>query len=83
LSRRSAAKTVFHKESTHNRPLCIGCGKHPTDLSEYIDSEDGQHPDDYVRREEGTYNHENGHFLCTDCYTRFGMPWSATGWVAP
>jgi hypothetical protein len=71
--------------NTYNQPLCIGCGKHPTDLDEYIEatSKDGQHPDDYVRREEGTYNHENGHFLCTDCYIRFGMPSSPEGWVAP
>ena len=31
-------------------------------------------PDAYVRAEEGTYNRENGHFLCTDCYVRASMP---------
>jgi hypothetical protein len=38
---------------------------------------------DYVRSGEGTYNHENGHFLCTPCYIKAGMPSSPRGWRAP
>lgn len=66
-------------------PLCIGCGKTPSELEEYIEigKEEGMAPDDYVRKEEGTYNPENGHFLCTPCYFRAGMPSSPQGWRAP
>lgn len=38
---------------------------------------------EYLRYEEGTYNHENGHFLCTPCYIEAGMPSSPRGWRAP
>jgi hypothetical protein len=66
-------------------PLCVGCNKTPNQLDEYIEAarDEGMEPDDYVRKEEGTYNRENGHFLCTDCYVRAGMPSSPRGWVAP
>jgi len=81
------------------KPVCQGCGKHPDELDEYIDAAmhygrslvgEGEErlvgpctPDDYVRREEGTYNPANGHFLCTSCYCDAGMPSSPTGWVCP
>ena len=70
------------------KPLCIGCGKHPSDLAEYRDAvtEDigaFDDEDDYVRREEGTYNPKNGHFLCTPCYIEAGAPGSLIAWVAP
>jgi hypothetical protein len=66
-------------------PLCIGCGKLARELSEYIDmaEEEGMSPEDYVASEEGTYNPENGHFLCTPCYVKAGMPSSPRGWRAP
>ena len=38
---------------------------------------------EYIRREEGTYNKENGHFLCDECYIRAGMPTSPNGWKCP
>lgn len=38
---------------------------------------------DFVRSEEGTYNPENGHFLCDECYIAAGMPSSPSGWVCP
>lgn len=71
--------------------MCVGCGKTPDELDEYIDavSEEatgvvgGMKPDDYVWEEEGTLNRENGHFLCTSCYIGAGMPSSPRGWVAP
>ena len=65
--------------------LCVGCNKTPDQLSEYIDAaaDAGMTPDEYVRSEKGTLNRDNGHFLCTDCYIRAGMPSSPTGWKAP
>ncbi len=67
------------------KPLCIGCNKHASELEEYIEMAklEDTTPDAYVRAEEGTYNHENGHFLCTPCYVKAGMPSSPRGWVAP
>ena len=71
--------------------LCVGCGKTPSELDEYVGaaSEEatgvvgGMTPDDYVWEEEGTLNRENGHFLCTNCYIKAGMPSSPRGWYAP
>lgn len=46
-------------------------------------------PEMFVVAEEGTYNPENGHFLCTSCYIREGMPTeprnpeTGRGWVCP
>lgn len=69
------------------RPLCIGCGKHADELPEYIEAaaENEMTPDNYVRTEEGTFNPENGHFLCTPCYVDAGMPTAPgpKGWRAP
>lgn len=66
------------------QPICTGCGKRPAELLEYVEAAGkSMTPDDYVRREEGTYNRDNGHFLCTPCYSDAGMPSSPRGWVAP
>lgn len=76
-----------HDDPIH--PICIGCNKRPKDIPEYspdnIFEIMGKHmtPDEFVRREEGTYNRENGHFLCTECYFKAGMPSSPRGWKAP
>jgi hypothetical protein len=71
----------------NNRPdlLCAGCGKTPSELSEYVGAASGASmtPDDFVWQEEGTLNRETGHFLCTSCYIKAGMPSSPRGWVAP
>lgn len=66
-------------------PICTGCQKTPGQIEEYVEhaADEGTTPDAYVRSEEGTYNPENGHFLCTDCYFKAGMPSSPRGWVAP
>lgn len=66
-------------------PICTRCGKRPDELEEYtgVSQEEECTPDEYVRAEEGTYNRENGHFLCTPCYVKEGMPSSPTGWVTP
>lgn len=72
-------------------PACQGCGKFPEELPCYADEvrhSTGREPTDeevrdYVRREEGTFNAANGHFLCDGCYIRAGMPSSPTGWTCP
>jgi len=65
-------------------PHCIGCGKTPSEIDEYIQNpEEDLDPVRFVRENEGTYNKQNGHFACTDCYIRFGMPTRPGGWVAP
>ena len=66
-------------------PYCIGCHKTATEIDEYKDiaADEGMSPNEYVRSEEGTYNRENGHFLCTDCYVKAGCPSSPRGWIAP
>ena len=69
-------------------PTCIGCGRHPDEIDEYIKAVDDA-PElyldeaDYVSRQEGTYNKANGHFLCTKCYIKAKMPSSPQGWKAP
>ena len=57
-------------------PRCIKCGRSPVEIPEYRDvaADDGVHPNDYVRSEEGTYNPASGHFFCTECYIEVGMP---------
>lgn len=68
-----------------NKPICIDCKKNPNDLPEYVElaNEEGITPDDFVIREEGTYNKNNGHFTCTTCYIKRGMPTRPNGWKAP
>jgi len=65
--------------------ICIGCNKEPHEIEEYVDaaSDEEMTPEQYVRAEEGTFNRENGHFACTPCYIKMGMPSSPRGWVAP
>ncbi len=65
--------------------MFIGCGKTPDELSAYISSAEaeGITPDEYVWKEEGTLNPDNGHFLCDSCYIRAGMPSGSDGWIAP
>jgi hypothetical protein len=69
------------------KPVCIGCGKSPSEIEEYTDPEiiGDMTPDDYVRAEEGTYNPDNGHFACTACYIAMGEPSRRypNRWVAP
>ena len=68
-----------------DKPICVGCGKKPSELREYIDSakEERCTPDEYVKSDEGTYNVINGHFLCTKCCIEAGMPSSRRGWKCP
>jgi hypothetical protein len=71
-----------------NRPelICVGCNKRPNEPAEYVSAASEAHSgvadmtaDDYVWQEEGTLNRENGHFLCTNCYIKAGMPSSRRG----
>lgn len=57
-------------------PICIGCDRKPPEISEYKPAATGMFMDanTYVVRNEGTYNKENGHFYCTSCYVKAGMP---------
>lgn len=66
-------------------PVCIGCKLRPGDIPEYIEmaSLEDMTPEEFVRTEEGTYNLDNGHFACTTCYIRMGLPTEPFGWVAP
>ena len=65
--------------------ICIGCGKAPHEIAEYVEAarENDCSPACYVAAEEGTFNHVNGHFACTECYIALGMPASPGGWIAP
>lgn len=67
------------------KPICIGCGKTPEQIEEYVEmgKVEDMTPDEFVRGEEGTYNRANGHFACTACYIAMGEPSSPRGWVAP
>ena len=55
---------------------CVGCGKKPEQLEEFaiMGKEYDQTAEEYLIKEEGTLNKENGHFYCTDCYIKAGMP---------
>lgn len=73
------------------RAYCIGCKKWAEDIEEYVheaahDVQEGETPltpSQWVAENEGTYNQDNGHFLCTPCYIEAGMPSSPWGWTAP
>ena len=56
--------------------ICIGCHKEPNEIPEYVSMAKIERltPGEYVREQEGTYNPNNGHFWCTECYIREGMP---------
>lgn len=66
-------------------PICTGCSNKPRDIEEYrvCAKDEEMSADEWVIENEGTYNHANGHFLCTDCYIAAGMPTSPGGWIAP
>jgi hypothetical protein len=55
---------------------CPVCGRRASEIREYKDGgyEYGLSPERFVMQEEGTYNQENGHFYCTTCYIKLGMP---------
>lgn len=55
---------------------CVRCGRAPAQISEYQPEVTGEEmsAEEFVWAEEGTLNHENGHFWCTDCYIQIGLP---------
>jgi hypothetical protein len=68
-----------------DRPVCTGCGRGPDHIYEYQELVESEgYEDDVVSglsaaelaviRGEGTYNDANGHFWCTECYVKAGMP---------
>lgn len=64
------------------------CNRAPSQIDECVDhaADIGLTPDDWVRQNEGTYNPHNGHFACTECYIKIGMPanpYPQNNWVAP
>ena len=65
--------------------ICVGCNRPPEAIQEYVEAgkDEDLTPDQYVWREEGTLNKDNGHFLCTECYIDAGMPETDGGWKAP
>lgn len=65
--------------------LCVGCNRTPSQIPEYVEcaKDENTTPDLYVTWNEGTFNADNGHFLCTGCYVKAGMPSSPHGWTAP
>lgn len=63
--------------------ICMGCNNLAADCGYDSFLEPGESADEYVKREEGTYNHNNGHFLCDGCYIKAGMPSSPSGWICP
>lgn len=67
------------------QPFDPYCNRKPNEIEECIAhaEAEGLTPDEYVRKEEGTYNRANGHFACDDCYIKLGMPTREHGWKAP
>ena len=57
-------------------PKCRGCGKTPDQIKEYVSiaEDEDMSPEEYVRREEGTFNLKTGLFWCTSCYIAAGEP---------
>ena len=55
---------------------CKACGKAPNELSEYVSAAKVANitPEEYIRKEEGTYNRKTDLFFCTPCYVKVGMP---------
>jgi hypothetical protein len=63
---------------------CIYCKRNPEEIPDCVDNpEQDPDPTHFVIENEGTFNHGNGHFACTDCYIAIGMPASPRGWRAP
>lgn len=57
-------------------PRCRGCGRRPEQIPEYTSAADEEEitAEEYVTREEGTFNPGTGRFWCTECYIEAGMP---------
>lgn len=71
-----AEVTTGAREEARPELRCVGCGKRPGEIGEFLDElfTDGQDPDDFVWENEGTLNEETGLFACTACYIALGQP---------
>lgn len=63
-------------------PMCMRYARDMDYLDTFRELPD-QSRADYIRQEEGTYNVDNGHFLCDGCYIKAGQPTSPFGWTCP
>jgi hypothetical protein len=56
--------------------ICKRCNRTPDEIYEYQHEAklEGSDPWAFVRENEGTYNEEDGTFLCTRCYILAGTP---------
>ena len=72
-------------------PICMGCVRRPQEIPIYVEFAEWEAkecersitPTKYVQENEGTFNWNNGHFLCDECYIKNGQPSSPTGWTCP
>lgn len=81
-ARRRNEVLMAHRNNADD-PICGGCARRPNEMPDSYPLEDGESAKDFVLREEGTLNTQNGHFLCDECYIKNGMPSSPHGWVCP
>jgi hypothetical protein len=65
--------------------ICFCCGHLPEEIDSIVDSakEEGLTPDQWIMKEEGTYNPKSRQFCCDRCYIDLGMPTAPHGWKAP
>lgn len=84
----------FIDNSIPEEPYDPMCGRFAKDMADYDSTiaetqeelDKGITPEqrvEYVRQNEGTFNPQNGHFLCDMCYIKAGMPSSPSGWKCP
>lgn len=69
-------------------PHCLRFAAAMNDYDSFVEADDdgfvsSEAREGYVIEEEGTYNPENGHFLCDSCYIKAGQPSSPGGWKCP
>ena len=90
-ARRRHTVMLAHKDD-RNDPICLGCAKRPYEINGYRiaahENEGDPAPTDaqitrWVIENEGTFNRQNGHLLCDQCYIINGCPTSDQGWVCP
>lgn len=87
---KATPRFLHNLEDKDMTPQCQGCKKAPNQINELIemakaeteDAGEPVHPNEMAEMD-GTYNPENGHFLCMECYIEKGMPSSRYGWTCP